>query len=329
MVKVLLIGATGYQGGALLLRLLKHRSKYDITALVRSEASAAKLRALGVDPILGSFKDLDLIRKAAEEADVVFSLASADDLEPVQAVVQGLKAKGKKGIFIHSSGTGVLADDSRGNSASDTVYSDLDLQKIRALPPTQLHKNVDDRIYANATGITALVVAPPLIYGLTDSPFHNQSQQIPALTRAYVKLGKVATVGKGEAIWPCVHVADLAALYELLLDKALAGQASTVPDGGWYFAENGEFKWKELAIKIGDVLHKKGLVKDTTLTQFTEQEIQEYLFGNYGYAAFGSNARCKAERSRQLGWEPTHPSLWEQLPADVDAVLATMDLEDK
>ena len=109
MVKVLLIGATGYQGGAVLLRLLKHRGKYEVTALVRTETSAAKLRALGVDPILGSFKDVELLKRAAEEADVVFSLASADDLEPVQAVVQGLKAKGKQQIYICCVATQVLA----------------------------------------------------------------------------------------------------------------------------------------------------------------------------------------------------------------------------
>lgn len=47
-------------------------------------------------------------------------------------------------------------------------------------------------------------------------------------------------MGKGRNIWNNVHVEDLADFYVLLLEKAIAGEASSGKEGGWYFAENGE-----------------------------------------------------------------------------------------
>ena len=41
------------------------------------------------------------------------------------------------------SGTGVLTDDARGEYATETIYDDLDVEQIKSIPPTALHRNVD------------------------------------------------------------------------------------------------------------------------------------------------------------------------------------------
>jgi len=73
--KFFLTGATGYIGGTVLDRFLRHpsASSWSFTALVRSKEKAAKLKEAGVTPILGSLADLDLLEKAASEADVVIA----------------------------------------------------------------------------------------------------------------------------------------------------------------------------------------------------------------------------------------------------------------
>lgn len=38
---------------------------------------------------------------------------------------------------------GVLTDDARGMHSTQNIYSDLDIEKIETLPPTQPHRDVD------------------------------------------------------------------------------------------------------------------------------------------------------------------------------------------
>ena len=70
---------TGYIGGTVLSRLLSHPSRdtFEITALVRSEDKAKKLETFGVKTVVGSFTDLPLVERLAENAHVVFSTVSA------------------------------------------------------------------------------------------------------------------------------------------------------------------------------------------------------------------------------------------------------------
>ncbi|KAI0767992.1 hypothetical protein BD413DRAFT_614675 [Trametes elegans] len=46
-------------------------------------------------------------------------------------------------IFIRTSGTGVLTDDARGEFASETVHSNLNVEQLKSIPPPTLHRNVD------------------------------------------------------------------------------------------------------------------------------------------------------------------------------------------
>ena len=93
---------------------------------------------------------------------------------------------GRKGIFIHTSGTAVLADGSKSEFASDTVFSDQDPVLVEQLPDSQMHKIVDDWIRAYTKDITAIVVCPPLIYGEAGDPARS-SGQIPMICRAMCK----------------------------------------------------------------------------------------------------------------------------------------------
>ncbi|CAF4564989.1 unnamed protein product, partial [Rotaria magnacalcarata] len=78
------------------------------------------------------------IEKAASESHIVIHTSnSADDLPSTKAIISGLnkrtKETGKSAIYIHTSGTGVLTEDVRGQPGSDTVYSDLNPDQINGL----------------------------------------------------------------------------------------------------------------------------------------------------------------------------------------------------
>lgn len=75
---ILLFILPGYIGGAVLERLLNHPdfARFQITAVVRSAEKAEKLNKLGVDVVVGSHSDADIVTDLAAKADVVFSIVS-------------------------------------------------------------------------------------------------------------------------------------------------------------------------------------------------------------------------------------------------------------
>lgn len=70
----------GYIGGSVLAGLLAHpnASTFDITVLVRSPEKAEKLKAFGVNPIVGSLKDTALLEDLTSKAQVVFACVSTE-----------------------------------------------------------------------------------------------------------------------------------------------------------------------------------------------------------------------------------------------------------
>lgn len=144
---VFYIGATGYIGGVVLqhLLLLPHPPSR-ITALIRDPKKVELLKNVNLpsgvtlEPLLGSLQDLETLTKAAEEHDVVFSMADADDLPAMKAILEGIKRRkektGEVPLLIHTSGTGLLTDNAKGSFAGETVSSEC----LRAWLSTDLYR---------------------------------------------------------------------------------------------------------------------------------------------------------------------------------------------
>ncbi|CAF1519015.1 unnamed protein product [Didymodactylos carnosus] len=344
-INILLTGATGYTGGAVLTGLLQHSnaSNFNITALIRGDESRVKkLASLGVTPLIGSNDSHEIIEKAASESHVVIHTAnSADDLPSATAIVSGLnkrtKATGKPAIYIHTSGTGVLTEDVRGKKGSNIVYNDLDPAQINGLGDEQLHRNVDLFVINAADAnplLKSVIILPPLIYGIGKGPFNRTSIQLPILIRAALKRAKAEVLGPGEATWDNVHIDDLVDAYIILLDQLLAAYGPdakvnekpspylTTGREGYYFSESGRHTWRQLAEKLGEVLYKKGIAKSPEVTSFPDEEVESALpFGRFSFLALASQSNCKAERIRKLGWKPHRPSLFDSVEEQVDALI--------
>jgi nucleoside-diphosphate-sugar epimerase len=343
-INILLTGATGYIGGSILTSLLQHpnSSNFKITALVRGDESRVKkLASVGVTPLIGSNDSYDIIEKAASESHVVIHTAnSSDDLPAAKSIVAGLNKRtqttGKPVIYIHTSGTGVLTEDVRGKKGSTTVYNDLDPDQINGLADKQWHRNVDLFVINAAQAnplLKSIIVIPPLIYGIGTGLFNRTSIQLPTLIRAALKRGKAEVIGPGEATWDNVHIADLVDAYIILFDQLLAvygpdAKSDAKPSPylttgreGYYFTENGRHSWRQLAEKIGEVLHKKGLAKSAKATSFPDDEVESALVGPLSWLVVGSQSNCKAGRVRQLGWNPHRPSLFDSVEEQVDALI--------
>jgi hypothetical protein len=93
---------------------------------------------------------------------------------------------GKKGILIHASGCAVLADNSKSEMKSETVYSDKQPEAIAKLPDTQMFRNVDKWLQENTKEITCAIVCAPLVYGLGGDR-HQVSVEIPLIFHAMIR----------------------------------------------------------------------------------------------------------------------------------------------
>ncbi|KAI0368793.1 NAD-P-binding protein [Pilatotrama ljubarskyi] len=339
-ISIFLTGATGYIGGSILQRLLRHPNakNFDITALVRSPEKAKTLQdQFGVHAVIGEHSESDKLTALAEKADVVLSCADSDDLPAMEALFRGIKSRyqktGVKPILIHTSGTGLITDEAKGMFATDKVYHDSCPEEIESLPDDAFHRNVDLPI-VKADGeswVRGFIVLPSTIYGLASGPLfdagisNRHSAQIPTLIRTSVARGQSGMIGEGKPIWNSVHIDDTADLYLLLIDAALANP-DNVPHGreGFYYAENGEHTWYDISKAIARALHEFGVVQSDEPTAFSVAELEKY-FGSLdgAYRAFGANSRARAEQARTLGWAPKYSTgdMLASIRPEVEAIL--------
>ncbi|KAF8885460.1 hypothetical protein BD779DRAFT_674409 [Infundibulicybe gibba] len=307
-------GVTGYIGGAVLVRFLRHPEfkSFSITALVRSSKKAEKLKTLGINAVVGSHSDLQLIEKLASEAEFIFAMANADHMTAAQAILRGMKNRfettGIAPKFINTSETSVLIDAAAGQYATDVIYDDADPEQIETLAPTQPHRDVDSEILnADKQGYAkTYIILPSMVYGiaqgkLVDTGIQNPySIQIPALIRASLDRGNGGMIGQGKNIWANAHIEELGDLYLALYKSIVTNPATGHGREGIYFGENGECNLYDVGKAIGQALVDLGKAKSAEPTTFTKEEIDKYLRGCY----LDSNSRCKANRSRSIGWNP-------------------------
>ncbi len=288
--KIFITGASGYIGGTLALRL--KAAGHTVRGLCRDETKAERLRQLGIEAVMGTLDDGELLADAARSADAVINAASSDHRPCVEALISGLKGSGK--ALIHTSGSSVIGDNAKGNTASDRVFSDYD--ELDVAPLKRERRDIDLLVLqARTQGLRSMVICPSLIYG-RGSGLNPDSVQIPTLARRAKESGAVQVIGKGLNLWSNVHIDDLADLYLLALERGSAGS--------FYFAENGENSFGELGQALADRL-KLGAV------QSLDADLAALSWGAASaYFTFGGNSRVRAKRARaELGWQPSRPSV--------------------
>lgn len=289
--KIFMTGAAGYIGGSVAMLLLSRG--YEILGLVRNHESAHRLAQRGIIPVMGTLDDADLLIQQARTCDAVINTANADHLASVQALLEGLKGSGKP--LLHTSGSSVVGDDARGAYCSPHVFDEDTPWVIN--PFKQARRDIDLLLLSGVNdGIKTAVICPSLIYGV-GTGLNPRSVQIPFLASNARAKGAVEIVGKGLNVWSSVHIEDVASLYHLVLEKG--------PGGAFYFVENGEASYIELAMALSERLCLPGV-------EHLEPEKAAERWGvARAYFSFGSNSRVRARRAREeLGWAPRHSSVF-------------------
>ncbi|EIM92601.1 NAD-P-binding protein, partial [Stereum hirsutum FP-91666 SS1] len=335
---IFITGTTGYIGGSVLQRLLDHpnASAFKFTTITRSADKAKLLKEkYHVDAHVGDFTDVQKLEELSAGANVVIHTADADDLRAAKAILAGLKkryeATGEAPILIHTSGTGVLIDDAKGEKITDKIYHDSKPEEIESLPETAVHRKVD-LLFVNADKagyIRSHIVLPSTIWGLATGPLvddgiqNPHSIQTPGLIKAGLARGQAGMVGEGKNVWPNVNIDDVADLYILIFDSAIKDTKTPHGREGFYFGETGEHKLYDVCKAIAVALYEAGKSKTAEPVTFTDEECQKYFGGTW----LGTNARAVSEQGKKLGWKPVHDneSFFKSIKPEVDALIASVE----
>ncbi|KRB47024.1 SDR family oxidoreductase [Terrabacter sp. Root181] len=298
--RVFVTGASGWIGSAVVPELLAH--SHSVVGLARSDASAAALEQAGAEVVRGGIDDLDVLRDAAAASDGVIHLAFKHDIAfsgdyagaatadsaAIETLGSALEGTGKP-FFIAS---GVLGLTAPGQVATETDGHDIDPS---AVGPAARALNAELALSFAERGVrSGTVRLAPTVHGEGDEGF------MASIVGVAKEKGVSAYVGDGSNRWPAVHRSDAARLYRLALEQAPPGSTlHAVAEGGVSF--------RDIAEAIGHRL-------DVPVTSIDPADAAAHFGWLGGFIGLDSLASSAATREL-LGWQPTGPSLIEDLDA--------------
>jgi nucleoside-diphosphate-sugar epimerase len=287
--RVFVTGASGGIGSAVVADLIA--AGHEVIGLARSDASAEAIAAAGAAPLRGNLADPNSLRAGAEQADGVINLAFSNDFSnlqqgiaeealAVQTIGEALAGTGRP--FVHAGGTPIVPG--RASTEDDPNNTQG--------PVGGRGHNANAVIALAQQGIRSCVVRLPRSVHLRGAAYGFCS----ILIANAQSTGVSAYVGDGTQRWPAVNRLDAARLFRMALEDAGPGTVlHAVGDDG--------NTMRSLADAISGVL------------AVPVEPVPAEHFGALGVIfARDQPASSMATRER-FGWEPTHPSLLEDLAA--------------
>lgn len=294
---VFVTGATGFIGRAVVDELIT--AGHTVTGLARSDEAAAALTAKGVRVLRGSFRDLEIVKQGASEADGVINLAfdhdfskyaqnCLDEKETIEAIGSVLVGTNKPLVTT----TGTLGLTKGKVSTEDEVIDYEQPMNIRA----QNEKVVSELARQNVRA--CVIRLPPTVHGDEDHAFIDR---LAALAHSQ---GNAIYIDAGLNRWPAVHRHDAARLYRLALENGVAGSK--------YHAVGEEgIAMKDIAEAIG---HNLGLPA-VSKTLDEAGSLDSFI----SFVMSIDNPTSSKKTQELLGWEPLGRKLLDDIKAGVYA----------
>ena len=210
--RIFITGATGFIGSAVVPELIK--AGHQVLGLTRSDAGAKSLTAAGAQVHRGELTDLESLRKGVAMADGVIHLAFIHDFSKFKenCEIDGRAIEALGSVLAGSNRPLIVTSGAAGLAAPGKLATeDLDV------PPNFPYLRVSEQTALSLKDVKASVVRLPQVH---DPVKQGLVTYLIAVAR---EKGVSAYVGDGRNRWSAAHVADVARLYKLVLEKNEAG----------------------------------------------------------------------------------------------------------
>jgi len=287
--RVFITGGTGLIGSAVVTELLDH--DHTVLALARSDTSATAIKTAGAETIRGDLADLGALRAGAAQADGVIHLAFANDFSSPAALAAAVAEEG--------AALAALGEELTGSGRPLITVSGTPWVPGRASTEAD-PLPVDGPVGGRSRSVTAVLdLASRGVRSASvrlPRTVHNQGEGGFAglLTGIARRTGVSGYPGDGTQRWPAVHALDTAVLFRLVLENAPAGTA-------WHAVGDQGDAVRDIATVIG---RRLGLPVEA---------IPQQTFGPLGPIFATDQPSSSAYTQQTLGWQPSHPSLLEDL----------------
>jgi nucleoside-diphosphate-sugar epimerase len=282
---VALTGSTGFIGSHVLADLQEHG--HDVTALVRSERQAESVAAGGATAVVVDLFDRHAVAAAFRGVDGAIHTASPGDQTSADldaAVVDGaIEAfTGTSKPYAHVSGLWIY-----GSNPSVTEDSPFDAPPLVAwkLP-------IQDRLLYGSDIRGAVVVA--------GTAYGDGGGGIPGLLLGSPRddAGNLIMLGSGRQHWGTVHVADLAEVFRLVLERDSAH--------GYYIVED------ESRPTVAELTEAAAVAAGAPgAVPGSDREARARLGDAFAEVLLLDQSASANKARTELGWRPSHPGLVE------------------
>jgi nucleoside-diphosphate-sugar epimerase len=214
-VRIFVTGGSGWIGSALIPKLIG--VGHQVLALARSDAAAEAVTKLGADALRGDLADTGILSAEAADTDGVIHLAYRHDLGQADGAAADAAAIAAFVDTLAGSDKPLVVTGATLNKPG-RVATERD-ELVPAGPIAARITNLRAARDAARRGIrTSLVMIPRSVHG--DGERHGFIPQLINRARA---TGVSGYVGEGTNRWPAVHVQDAATVYQLAVERAVAG----------------------------------------------------------------------------------------------------------
>jgi nucleoside-diphosphate-sugar epimerase len=287
--RVFVTGGTGTIGSPVVSELLDNG--HNVLALARSDSSAQALKRAGAEVLRGALGDLEVLRAGAAQADGVVSLAFSPKYQTAEGLAAAIAEESAASAAL---GAALIGSDRPIVTVSGTPWvmgraaTEADPLPLEG-PVAGRARSVNALLALASRRVRATAVRMP-------RTVHNQGKGGFAglLVDEARRSGVAGYPGDGHQRWPAVHALDAARLFRLVLESASAGTS-----------------WHAVADE-GDAVHDIAAVIGRRLSLAVKAVPQE-TFGPFGPIFAMDQPASSAHTREVLGWEPTHPSLLEDL----------------
>ena len=293
--KVLVTGASGFVGSAVVADLLAHG--YEVSGLARSAASADKIRRMGAEAVAGDIAQPQSLRTATEGVDAIIHTAFNHDFTRfAESCREERAAVAAMGEALRGSDRPLVITGAAGAVATGSLITEHDKQP-NPNNPRYVSESIADTLAEEGVRV-AVVRLPPSVHGPGDT--HGF---VPTLVGLARRKGKLAYIGEGDNVWAAVHRLDAARVYRLALEHPGA------PGSRWHAVAEGRLPLRDIVARLTNEL---GL----PATSLAKEEAAAYFENFLHFATLDIPITSDITRD-QLGWTPTGATLYEDISAGV------------